>query len=60
MTVCSALGYDTWLLTGFFKKEIAFRRAMQYPPFCDIVQIGLSGADEVALAAVREVLEANA
>ena len=26
MTVCSALGYDTWLFSGLFKKEIAFRR----------------------------------
>ena len=35
---------------AFYEDEIAFRRAMQYPPFCDIVQIGLSGSDEAALA----------
>ncbi len=35
---------------AFYEEEIAFRRAMQYPPFCDIVQIALSGTDEVMLA----------
>ena len=34
---------------AFYEEEIAFRRAMSYPPFCDIAVVGLSGADEKGL-----------
>ena len=34
---------------AFYEEEIAFRRAMGYPPFCDIAVISLSGTDEKAL-----------
>ena len=34
---------------GFFKDEIAFRRALLFPPFCDIVLISLSSVDQTAL-----------
>ena len=34
----------------FYKGEIAMRRELSYPPFCDMVQLTLTGADE------REVL----
>ncbi|MBE6655984.1 MAG: primosomal protein N' [Ruminococcaceae bacterium] len=34
---------------AFYEEEIEFRRAMCYPPFCDIAMIGLSCADEKAL-----------
>ena len=43
---------------AFYKEEIAFRRAMCYPPFCDLVIVGLSGTDEGALlAATAEARE---
>ena len=32
--------------TAFYSQEIAMRRALIYPPFCDICVIGFSGADE--------------
>ncbi len=31
---------------GFYGDEIAFRRAMHYPPFCDIVTVLVSGSSE--------------
>jgi primosomal protein N' (replication factor Y) len=31
---------------AFYEEEIALRRALAYPPFCDIVMVGLSTADE--------------
>ncbi len=34
---------------AFYEEEIAFRRAMCYPPFCDMVSVLLTGADEGAL-----------
>ncbi|MCL2212822.1 MAG: primosomal protein N' [Oscillospiraceae bacterium] len=34
---------------GFFGDEIAFRRALLFPPFCDIVLISLSSVEEAAL-----------
>ena len=33
----------------FYEGEIALRRELSYPPFCDIVQLTLTGADEVEL-----------
>ena len=37
---------------AFYEEEIAFRRAMCYPPFCDIAAVTLAGEDE------RELLSA--
>lgn len=34
---------------AFFAKESKFRRTLSYPPYCDICQIGFSGADEAAV-----------
>ncbi len=31
---------------GFYAEEIAFRRAMWYPPFCELVTVLVSGANE--------------
>jgi primosomal protein N' (replication factor Y) len=31
---------------GFYREEISVRKALLFPPFCDICVIGLSGADE--------------
>lgn len=31
---------------GFYKNEIKFRRAMWYPPFCDMLSVIVSGSDE--------------
>ena len=33
----------------FYEGEIALRRELSYPPFCDIVQLTLTGEDEVEL-----------
>ena len=38
---------------SFYKGEIAMRRELSYPPFCDMVQLTLTGEDE------REVLVAS-
>lgn len=35
---------------GFFNDEIAFREAMWYPPFCDIVTLLASGTNETLVA----------
>ena len=34
---------------AFYEQEIAFRRAMRYPPFCDIAEIAIRSDDENAL-----------
>jgi primosomal protein N' (replication factor Y) len=34
---------------AFYEEEIAVRRAMSYPPFCDIALVGLSSTNEQAL-----------
>lgn len=41
---------------SFYREEIEFRRAMGYPPFCDILAFTVSGEDELkTLAAADEV-----
>ena len=35
---------------AFYEREIALRRVSQFPPFCDIVMISVSSADETVLA----------
>ncbi|MDO5310651.1 MAG: primosomal protein N' [Clostridia bacterium] len=37
--------------TAFYENEILYRKRMDYPPFCDIVYILLSGEDERAVEA---------
>ena len=32
--------------TAFYKEEINIRKQLKYPPFCDIIVIGVSGEDE--------------
>ena len=40
---------------SFYEEEIALRRSMQYPPFCDMVEVFLVSEDEgLLLRAVRE------
>ncbi len=34
---------------AFYEEEIALRRALAYPPFCDMAVVGLSSTDEGAL-----------
>ncbi len=34
---------------AFYKEEIALRRAMKYPPFCDMAEVFLSSPDETEL-----------
>lgn len=38
----------------FYKNEIALRRALTFPPFCDIAMISVSGAEEAALKSFSE------
>ena len=43
---------------GFYEQEIALRREMCFPPFCDMVQLTLSSEDEEKLSrAVEQVTE---
>ena len=35
---------------SFYEREIELRRALSFPPFCDMVQLTLTSDDEVALA----------
>lgn len=49
LRLAAAQDYD-----GFYENEIALRRALCFPPFCDLLQINLSAGDETALqSAVR-------
>jgi len=34
---------------AFYREELALRRAMRYPPFCDMAEVFLSGEDEPLL-----------
>lgn len=43
---------------GFYNEEIAIRRAMVFPPVCDLCVIGLSGSDDFAVKlAADKVIE---
>ncbi len=41
--------------TAFYEQEIAMRRALIYPPFCDICTVGFSGTDDGKTAAAADV-----
>jgi primosomal protein N' (replication factor Y) len=43
---------------GFYDTELLLRRAMDYPPFGDLVQIAISARDEAVAAAAAEDLAA--
>lgn len=44
--------------SSFYAQEIKLRRALQFPPFCDIVRVLASSADErAAMSAAREFAE---
>lgn len=45
--------------TAFYSQEIAMRRALIYPPFCDICVIGFSGADEKEVSAAADLFAAK-
>ena len=40
----------------FYEGEIAIRRELSYPPFCDMVQLTVTSADEVALGGATKKL----
>ena len=43
---------------AFFKTEIRLRKALIYPPYCDLCVIGLTGEDEIIVKnAARETLD---
>ena len=41
---------------GFYRREIALRRELTFPPFCDIVQLTLTGEQEESVTAAAERL----
>lgn len=41
--------------TAFYEQEIAMRRALIYPPFCDICSVCFSGADDEKTAAAARL-----
>ena len=41
---------------SFYEGEIALRKELSYPPFCDMVQLTLTSDDEAALSASSEAL----
>ena len=45
---------------SFYRREIALRRELLFPPFCDLVQLTLTGADEEAVTAAAEALSRDA
>lgn len=45
INLAAAQDYDS-----FYEQEIAMRKALIYPPFCDICCVGFSGADDAATA----------
>lgn len=49
---------------GFYKNEIIFRKRLIYPPFCDIINILASGADDEKVRAyislIHSYIKANA
>lgn len=44
----------------FYQKELSVRRAMRYPPFCDIVSVIFSGANENVTANCAKFFAKNA
>ena len=44
---------------SFYRREIALRRELTFPPFCDIVQLTLTGEDEAAVSAAAEAFSAD-
>ncbi len=51
ITLACRQDYDT-----FYRREIALRRELLFPPFCDLVQLTLSGSDEEAVATAARAL----
>ena len=45
---------------SFYRREIALRRELLFPPFCDLVQLTLTGASEEAVLAGADALLADA
>ncbi len=41
---------------SFYRREIALRKELLFPPFCDLVQLTLTGTDEGAVTAAAEAL----
>ncbi len=46
-TICFAQNHN---YTDFYKSEILYRKRLNYPPFCDIICIMISGEDEERVA----------
>lgn len=41
--------------TAFYEQEIAMRRALIYPPFCDICAVGFSGEDDGKTSSAADI-----
>ncbi|NMP36616.1 MAG: primosomal protein N' [Clostridiales bacterium] len=50
ITVAAAQDYE-----AFFENELEIRRAMIYPPFCDICAVGFSGENEAQVKSASDV-----
>ena len=44
---------------SFYRREIALRRELTFPPFCDLVQLTLTGEDEATVTAAAEAFSAS-
>ena len=44
---------------SFYRREIALRRELTFPPFCDLVQLTLTGENEEAVTAAAEAFSAK-
>jgi primosomal protein N' (replication factor Y) len=51
--ICAAAEND---YDGFYATELSLRKAMDYPPFCDLVQVTVSSDDEGAAEAGADAL----
>jgi primosomal protein N' (replication factor Y) len=51
--ICAAAEND---YEGFYGTELSLRKAMDYPPFCDLVQVTVSSDDEGAAEAGADAL----
>jgi primosomal protein N' (replication factor Y) len=51
--ICAAAGND---YAGFYGTELLLRKAMDYPPFSDLVQIAVSSREEATAVAAAEDL----
>ena len=40
----------------FFSTEIMLRKSLKYPPFCDIIMLGVTSEDEIEVQKIANLL----